>query len=72
MDCFLGMPVVTTFCLPEFVRWARVSRRKRQAKKWRKRYGEIRKCKGHSFRLGNQFIFCRCVIAKIKAQGGGQ
>lgn len=54
-------------CRPEFRRWKRVSRRKRQNKKWRKKYGPVVACPGVAFRVdGMGYVFCPCVEAEIK------
>ena len=68
--------IVNSFiCEPKFVRWAKVHKRRRIAKKWRKRYGPIVRCPGVMFDVApmdffgkktpRQFICCPCVKAVL-------
>lgn len=72
LDRLCGFDLVRTACTPEFVRWKRASRRKRQNKKWRKRYGAVTRCFGKSaYQMGRRLYACACVFSQIEREAKG-
>lgn len=65
-----GIPVVVSpyLCLREFVGWRRTNRNNRIAKKWRKRYGPVTRCKGKAYMAMGRLHACPCGWAKVKAE----
>lgn len=65
-----GIPVVvsSSSCVREFVGWRRTNRNNRIARKWRKRYGAVTRCKGMAYMVGGRLFCCPCGWAKVKAE----
>ena len=71
----MNLTVDPHMCESKFVRWAKVHKRRRIAKKWRKRYGPIMRCPGVMFevaameffgkRTPRRFICCPCIKAAL-------
>lgn len=65
-----GIPVVVlpSLCVREFVGWRRTNSNNRIAKKWRKRYGAVMRCKGTAHMALGRLYACPCGWEKVKAE----